>query len=330
MKKMISIILIGKNEGRNLSKSLESVYNLISIYPKYDFEVIYIDSKSTDDSLERAISFKNIKIFEIIGEANPAVARNIGVKEAKGDILFFIDADMEIQPEFLGYALNRKGELKYDYLTGHLDDYFYTVDHQFIKCEPRTYNKNLPKVNQELNQNGGLCITKKKIWNSVGGMRNKYRRSQDLDLTIRLKKNGIKIIRMPFLAAKHHTIDYRNEKRMWKSLWNGNNFYPGMIFRDHVYNIDVIKRVLRSDYTAILIFVFLLSLFFIKALMPFMGGFYLITLTFRIFFQSRKAKTKKKQINLFFREISFPILFRHIFLDGFFVLLSFKYFLEVY
>jgi len=72
-------------------------------------------------------------------------------------------------------------------------------------------------------------------------MRNKYKRRQDLDLTIRLKRKGIQIIRIPYLAANHHTIDYRNEKVMWKMLLSGNGFYPGLLFRDYFFS----KWILR-------------------------------------------------------------------------------------
>lgn len=305
---MISIIIVGKNEGWRLSKSINSAHALISYYPKLEFDIIYVDSLSTDDSISRAKLFSLTRIFEITGETNSAIARNIGAKESKGDILFFVDADMEIQLEFLGHALNERDELKFDYLTGHLDDYFYTMGYEFIESAPRTYKDNIPINNQELNQNGGLFIINKRTWNEVGGMKNNYRRSQDLDLTIRLKRKGIKIIRIPYLAAKHHTIDYRNEKRMWKMLWQGNNLYPGLIFRNHLLNMHVIKRVLRAEYTALLLFIFFLSLFFSTGLIVFTGGLYLIVLILRILLQSKKAKTKKNKILYFYERIPFQIL----------------------
>lgn len=314
---IISIILVGKNEGWRLSKSLESAHNLKNVYPNFEFDIIYVDSRSTDDSLERAKLFPFTRVFEITGVTNSAIARNIGAKEAKGEILFFVDADMEIQPEFLKHALSDNGELKYDYLTGHLDDYFYTIDDEFIEWEPRTYKEKLPKDNLELHSNGGLCIIKKEVWNAVGGMRNKYRRSQDLDLTIRLKKNGIKIIRIPFLAVKHHTIDYRNEKRMWKMLWTGNGFYPGLLFRDHFFNQNVIKRVIRSEYTALMLFVLMLTLFIDQHLFLVAGTGYFLLLAIRTIVHTRKAKSKKNSIPYFFERFIFQILFDIFFWTGF-------------
>ena len=52
-------------------------------------------------------NFNEVKIYIITGKFNAAIARNIGAKEAKGDV-FFIDGDMEILPDFLPLVYNEK------------------------------------------------------------------------------------------------------------------------------------------------------------------------------------------------------------------------------
>lgn len=315
---MISIIVIGQNEGWRLTRSLESVFRMISSYPQYNFEVFYIDSDSSDDSIERVKAFDGIQLFQITGTTNSAIARNIGAKESMGEILFFIDADMEIESEFLKHALDKSGNLKFNYLTGHIDDFFYTVNDEFIGFEPRTYNTKIPAGNQELSQNGGLCLISRIAWDLVGGMRNKYERGEDFDLTIRLKKNGIKIIRIPFLAAKHHTIDYRNEKRMWKMLWQGSGFFPAMIFRDHIFNKGVIKGTLRSEYTAFLLFFFCSTLIIgSPSFIICSAALYSIILFLRIFVHAKKAKSTKNKSFYFFERFVFQFLLDISFWFGF-------------
>lgn len=304
---MISIILVGKNEGFHLKRSIQSAFSLSAAYPGLEFDVIYVDSKSTDNSIEIAKSFPNLRIFEITGVTNSAIARNIGAKEAKGEILFFVDADMEIESQFLKHCLTTDNKLKNDYLTGHLDDYFYTKENVFISAEPRTYKVDLPKDEQELNHNGGLCLINKSAWNTIGGMRNKYRRSQDLDLTIRLKKKGTKILRLPYLAAKHHTVDYKNEKRMWANLREGNNFFPGLLFRDHFNNLDIIKRTLRSNYTALVIPLIFIALLFSVKLFTIICTLYLIILILRVLKQMMDAKSHKSKALYFFERIPYQI-----------------------
>lgn len=253
---MISIIVIGKNEGLRLTKCLESIYEIIEFYSHLNFEVIYVDSKSDDDSILRAMKFSNIQIFKITGKENAAFARNIGAKEAKGEILFFVDGDMELNKDFLSHAV-KDDQLIHDCLTGHIDDYLYDKEDNFLSKKSRTYKSFIPKEEIVIKSNGGIFLVKKEKWNAVSGMRTKYRRSQDIDFTIRLAEIGTDTIRIPSLIAKHHTISYLNEGRMWKLIKDGNLLYPALIFRDHIKNISVLKKTLRSQYSSfLLIFLF--------------------------------------------------------------------------
>lgn len=312
---MISIIIVGKNEGWRLTKCLQRVQELKLHNNSNPIETIYVDSKSTDDSLERALIFPDVRIFQITGVTNSAIARNIGAKEANGEILFFIDGDMEIQSEFLREAIGKDGGLKHDYLTGHLDDYYYTLKNEFIGKAARTYKTKIPDREQSLNMNGGLFMINKKIWDKVNGMRNKYKRSQDFDLTIRLKKKGYKIIRIPFLAAKHHTVHYDNENRMWLDLFNKHSFYYALLFREHLFNWDVIKRSIRSYYTAIaLLLTFVVFVFFNIWVVLYS---YLLILVVRALINTWRAKTSWPKSLYFLNRVLYQIVFDISFWIGF-------------
>jgi glycosyltransferase involved in cell wall biosynthesis len=67
-----------------------------SIYKR--FEIIVIDDQSTDAS--REISLANgAKVVTMEKRGGPAAARNLGSTMARGDILFFVDADVVIKPD---------------------------------------------------------------------------------------------------------------------------------------------------------------------------------------------------------------------------------------
>ena len=314
---MISIIIIGHNEGWRLTLCLKSILVIINKFRNFDFEVIYVDSNSTDDSIERTKIIQNVKVFKLEDNMNAAIARNVGAKESKGSVLYFVDGDMELNPDFLSFALNEKGELLYDLLTGHLDDFFYNYNHKFLENCPRTYTSEIPKEIQLLRTNGGIFIIKRDIWNLVLGMNNKFKINEDIDLSIRLSNKKIFTKRLPYLIAKHHTIDYRNEKRMWRNLWAGFGLYPGLILRKHFFNIDVIKNVLRSQYTAIFLMLIILINIFKINIISSTSLIYLIALVLRVIFNSRNMKAEsirvlyfiKGIINQFFLDVSFWVGF---------------------
>jgi len=291
---MLSFIVIGKNEGWKLTKCFESIFKAVEYNDLKDYEIIYIDSKSTDDSIERAKKFVGIKIYQITGKCNAAISRNIGAKESKGDVLFFIDGDMEIMAGFLEKVIGVDGNLKYECVSGHLDDLFYDTDGNCLKKCSRTYKGILPRRKKVVITNGGIFLIKKPSWEIVNGMKTKYVRNEDIDLILRLCKAGIKTIRIPAIIALHYTVDYRNDKRMWKMLFSGSASYPALIARENFFNLQMLYKILRSEYTSLILFFCILSaLINIKycfiVLIP-----YLSMLFLRVLMNTFQANTNNK------------------------------------
>jgi glycosyltransferase involved in cell wall biosynthesis len=88
---MISVIIPAYNEEKYIEDCLESIF---AQQDAPDFEVIVVDNASTDRTASLVkMKFPRAKIiFE--PKKSVTVARNRGVKEAAGDILFFVDADI--------------------------------------------------------------------------------------------------------------------------------------------------------------------------------------------------------------------------------------------
>ena len=101
-KPFISIIIPALNEENFLPHLLQSLSNQTS----RDFEVIVVDGRSKDKTVEVAKTFaKKIPNFNIViaDHANLPYQRNIGGKQAKGEWLVFLDADNIMMP----YAIER-------------------------------------------------------------------------------------------------------------------------------------------------------------------------------------------------------------------------------
>lgn len=255
----ITFIVVGKDESKTLNLTFDSILKYIEINTINEFEIIYVDSNSKDNSIEIARKYKFVKIFLITSKPNSAIARNIGAENAKGEILYFLDADMEINPQFFNNIF-KENKLIHPFISGQLENIFYDKNWNFL--EKSYLFKNL-NDDCYVSTNGGYFIITKELWNSVGGMKNKYRRSQDIDLTLRIAKNGVLLLRKKEIFVKHHTINYNNKARIWKMLFDGSILYQSSIlFRDHLLNKHFYKDFFRKQYTLFILFCSILLSFF--------------------------------------------------------------------
>ena len=119
----ISVIIPIYNVASYIKDCLLSV--LKQDYP--DFEVILVNDCTRDDSMEiihdilkdnRAIP---VRIVEHTENSGLSSARNTGIREAKGEYVYFLDSDDEIVPHCLSVLASAIGEHNPDMVIG---DYF--------------------------------------------------------------------------------------------------------------------------------------------------------------------------------------------------------------
>ncbi len=191
---MVSFIVIGKNEGWRLEKCLVSVRRITEKIQSLDYEIIYVDSKSTDESVSLAKRYAD-KIFEIDGACSAAIGRNIGAMESSGNILFFLDGDMELLEDGFLEVLDSNGHLKHPFVSGVENDVLYDGDWNFVEEKPR-------------NSPTGMIAIEKSIFIKVGGYDNRLVRSEDSDLRFRLSSIGVPYLRLKNMWVNHYTRYY--------------------------------------------------------------------------------------------------------------------------
>ncbi len=302
---MISFIVIGRNEGWKLTKCLQSVYGIVEYNKLLHYEVIYIDSKSEDDSIDRAKKFNGIRIIKLTDSINAAIARNAGANLSSGDFLFFIDGDMEINSDFLPLVYDETNGLKYDFVSGQMKYIYYDTDNKYIGEE--LYFKRCMKKDAIYHTVGGLFLIKRKYWELVGGMNNKYKKSQDYDLAFRLAKRKIHLLRKKEIIGNTSMISYSNPRRMYADILNKNTFYPrSLIYREHFFNKYMWPTLARNDSSLIMLLITLsISLFCLNILWLFV---YFIFIIIRSFQRNRSLKDSLIRIPYYILRDSLVIL----------------------
>ncbi len=120
----VSIIIPVYNVEKYLRKCLDSVYSL-DLSSK---EIVIINDGSTDSSLD-ILNFYKSKYpnkTKIITQKNQGLseARNVGLKNATGDYVLFVDSDDFIDPIVTEIFLNEAYKEKVDILIGDYIEYF--------------------------------------------------------------------------------------------------------------------------------------------------------------------------------------------------------------
>lgn len=93
----ISVVIPAYNAAGYLKTCLGNLAG--SIYR--DYECIVVDDGSTDETGAVAASY-GARVIRTEGRRGPAHARNLGAREASGEILYFIDSDVAVYPGTLG------------------------------------------------------------------------------------------------------------------------------------------------------------------------------------------------------------------------------------
>ena len=102
--KLISLIFSFKNEEKNLDELVKRVHNTISKLNNYDYELIFVNDASDDNSekilnnLQKTFPITIINMSRTFG-VGPCVLA--GFKHAQGDCIIYMDSDLQDPPELI-------------------------------------------------------------------------------------------------------------------------------------------------------------------------------------------------------------------------------------
>ena len=168
-------------------------------------EIIVVSDGDSDGSWRLAELF-GVRLIRLPESGGPAKARNIGAKSATGDILFFVDADVEVHLdtiEKVAKSFEESAEL--DALIGSYDD---TPGAPNFLSQYRNLIHHYTHQEASLDAStfwGACGAIRRHVFEEVGGFDEGYRRPciEDIELGYRLKYAGHQIHLRPDIQVKH-------------------------------------------------------------------------------------------------------------------------------
>jgi len=264
----VSVIITSYNNSHNLEKCLSSLFNQNYNRDIIDLEIIFVDSGSTDNSIEILNKHKDkIKIIikpEYSFRLSPAIARNIGVQNAKGDILIFSDSDCIFPSNWVKDMVASFKNPQIDCVIGsrepdvgrRLGTFIRRYD--FILYSNKFSIQKAIIINERALQEdtpfvllaGNNFAIKKELWNKLGGMKTIFRKpaGEDIMVEIEIIKKNYNILFNPHIKITHiHPASlikvfqkaFQNGEATYLLAKHSNNFVNWRHFaeRGHIFNL---------------------------------------------------------------------------------------------
>ncbi len=221
---MISIVIPTYNSERFMPDLLNSIFKT----GIGDMEVVIVDDCSTDNTVKIAKGYP-VKIIELENNSGPAKARNLGVRAARGDIIFFLDADVVVMNGTIGevrdyFDKNPSANCvigiceKEPLNNGFVPRYMALFEYIHLK------GSKADKVSVFSPRCGAL---RKDLFEKVGGYKETYRRAdiEDFEFARRINRTGSiilnrnMIVRHQFANLKQAVRNYFTRAVLWVHLF---------------------------------------------------------------------------------------------------------------
>ena len=191
---MLSFIVPAYNEEHELPRALASIRNAAEA-AQQPFEIIVVDDASTDATAE--IAKANGAVVVPVHFRQIAVVRNAGARVARGDILFFVDADTSISPS---HVIGAVSALEKGCAGGGArvvpEDPVPLWGRVFVQIFSLFYFT-LSKLGA-----GAFLFTTRKNFRAIGGFDDELFAGEEIYFTLALKKMGrFKLLREPIVTS---------------------------------------------------------------------------------------------------------------------------------
>jgi len=287
---LVSIVVIGRNEGQRLAACLKSVKDIIN--PGGEIELIYVDSNSQDGSPELAESL-GAKVLRVLPQRPcAAIGRNAGWRAATAPYILFLDGDTLLHPAFLQMALQAMDDPGVAVVWGHRRE---------IYPEHSLYNRVLdldwiypPGVSDFC---GGDALMRRSVLEQVGGFSEDLIAGEEPELCQRIRAKGNIILHIDQPMTLHDLAMTRFQA-YWKRALRAGHAYAEVSQRMKATAFPLwVRECQRNAIHATILIMLLLGAIILSVItghiLPCVG--LVFGYTFLILRSAYKARWKKVQ-----------------------------------
>ena len=211
----ISVLIPAFNEEKSIAETISAIKKID--YPEHLKEIIAIDDKSTDYTLEILRKINGIKVIAKDKNTRKADTLNVGIKEATGEIIAVTDADSFPEPDTFKKMIGYFDDLKVGGVTStilvkdpkNLLEKFQAIEYYLIAWG----RKILDNLDSVYVTPGPLSMYRKKVLEEVGGF-DTNNITEDIEIAWKLLKHDYK--NRMCLSAKVYTNAPSKLRKWWR------------------------------------------------------------------------------------------------------------------
>lgn len=199
----VSVIVPCYNAEENIAILVESLLNLD--YPKELLEIIIVDNNSNDQTKE-IIKQYPVRLLEEMNIQSSYAARNLGIKNAKGDVIAFTDSDCIPSSNWIKKGVeNLLRVTNCGLVAGRIDIFFKNPNkptavelYESIAAFPQKFYVEVQKFGATAN-----VFTFRNVINHVGIFNDKLKSSGDFEWGNRVYSFGYKLVYADDTSVTH-------------------------------------------------------------------------------------------------------------------------------
>jgi len=116
----VSVVMSALNEENRIGARLDNLF--AQQYPAEHLEIIVVSDGSTDRTGEiiRSYADRNVRLLELAERSGKAIAVNLGVSEARGEVIVFADARQRFEPDVVSQLVANFNDSSVGCVSGEL------------------------------------------------------------------------------------------------------------------------------------------------------------------------------------------------------------------
>lgn len=224
----------------NRSASINELVSQLLRQQYDDFEIVIVDQSPEVDIALQQHSSSRIRYLHI-PPSGTTHARNIGVEQAKGEIIIFLDDDCRVSdPRFTQYHVENYDDTEIGGVGGRVIDQDQTLNREqtgpvcWVSPSGRVY-PNATGVERVLINapRGGNMSFRRSVIQEVGGFDEQFRGNamrEETDFSLRVVEAGYDIMFDPRVEVLHLALHHGGSRNMNRRKWYYHFFYNELYF----------------------------------------------------------------------------------------------------